>query len=111
MVTTLDFGISDTMSEGHPALGLFQDDTKKEALAITSSDIGRSYYQLGKVYYDKADLDKAEDAFVKALLDMKSTRACYTLPIFCMGFQVSGSFFIAYLDCKKISATKVSNKK
>lgn len=67
MVTTLNFGTSETLSEGHPALGLFQDDTKKGNLEVTSSDIGRSYYQLGKVYYDKADLDKAEDAFVKAL--------------------------------------------
>lgn len=67
MVTTLDFGSSETLSEGHPALGLFQDDTKKNEQAITNSDIGRSFYQLGKVYYDKADLDKAEDAFVKAL--------------------------------------------
>lgn len=67
MVTTLDFGSSETLLEGHPALGIFQDDTKKDSLAITNSDIGRSYYQLGKVYYDKADLVKAEDAFVKAL--------------------------------------------
>jgi tetratricopeptide (TPR) repeat protein len=67
MVTTLDFRSTENLSEGHPALGLFKDDTKKDSLAITSSDIGRSYYQLGKVYYDKADLDKAEEAFVKAL--------------------------------------------
>ncbi len=67
MVSTQDFGISETQSEGHPALGLFQDDLKKITSEITNSDIGRSYYQLGKVYYDKADLDKAEEAFVKAL--------------------------------------------
>jgi tetratricopeptide (TPR) repeat protein len=34
---------------------------------ITKSDVGRSFYQLGKVYYDKADLNKAEESFIKAL--------------------------------------------
>ena len=54
----------------HPALAMFQSDmanlTDGEA-EITKSDVGRSFYQLGKVYYDKADLDKAEESFVKAL--------------------------------------------
>jgi tetratricopeptide (TPR) repeat protein len=67
MVSTLDFGISEVQPDGHPALGLFQDDKTLRDSEITSSDIGRSYYQLGKVYYDKADLDKAEEAFTKAL--------------------------------------------
>ncbi len=67
MVTTLDFGGSESLSDGHPALGLFRDDSKKNDFEITNSDIGRSYYQLAKIYYDKADLDKAEESFIKAL--------------------------------------------
>ncbi len=67
MVSTLEFGINQTISEGHPAVALFENDSKKVGHEISNSDIGRSFYQLGKVYYDKADLEKAEDAFVKAL--------------------------------------------
>ncbi|MBC7539370.1 MAG: winged helix-turn-helix domain-containing protein [Bacteriovorax sp.] len=98
MVTTLDFGGSETLSEGHPALGLFQDDTKKEDLAITSSDIGRSYYQLGKVYYDKADLDKAEEAFVKALSFAEPIRD---------GFSILKTYgFLIRLASEKLEDTK-----
>jgi len=33
---------------------------------ITARDLGKSFYRLAKVYYDKADLHKAKDAFIKA---------------------------------------------
>jgi tetratricopeptide (TPR) repeat protein len=98
MVTTLDFGMTETVSEGHPALGLFQDDTKKNNQAISSSDIGRSYYQLGKVYYDKADLDKAEEAFVKAL--------SYADPII-DGFSILKTYgFLIRLASEKLEDSK-----
>ena len=54
----------------HPALAVFQNEFTDEQLndyEVTKSDVGRSFYQLGKVYYDKADLTKAEETFIKAL--------------------------------------------
>jgi tetratricopeptide (TPR) repeat protein len=57
-------------TEISPAFALFQNDllkNKTEESDISKSDVGRSYYQLGKVYYDKADLTKAEESFIQAL--------------------------------------------
>lgn len=34
---------------------------------LTKREVGKAYYQLGKIHYDKADLDKAEINFIKAL--------------------------------------------
>ena len=98
MVTTLDFGGSEGLSEGHPALGLFREDTKKNDSEINSSDIGRSYYQLAKVYYDKADLDKAEESFIKALT--------YTTTIE-DGFSILKTYgFLIRLASEKLEDTK-----
>ncbi len=68
MVITQDLGLETgaNINEITPSLGLLQDDVKLDDL-VTKTQIGKSYYQLGKVYYDKADLDRAEDAFTKAL--------------------------------------------
>lgn len=51
-----------------PFLGMLVDDNKEVAELPLKQEIGRSYYQLGKVYYDKADFDKANAAFEKSLL-------------------------------------------
>lgn len=54
----------------HPALAMFHNDfteNLEQDAELTKSDVGRSFYQLGKVYYDKADLNKAEESFIKAL--------------------------------------------
>ncbi len=58
----------------HPAMAIFHgefakgsDIDKDQEKEITRSDIGRSFYQLAKVFYDKADLDRAEESFIKAL--------------------------------------------
>lgn len=34
---------------------------------LSKLEVGKAYYQLGKVYYDKADLDNAEVNFIKSL--------------------------------------------
>ncbi|OIQ16378.1 MAG: hypothetical protein BM556_14630 [Bacteriovorax sp. MedPE-SWde] len=34
---------------------------------LTKLEVGKAYYQLGKLYYDKADLDNAEINFIKSL--------------------------------------------
>lgn len=68
VVSTFNENVLESQREIHPAMALLQDDLLQEKITeVKESDIGRSYYQLGKVYYDKADLDKAEEAFLKAL--------------------------------------------
>lgn len=67
-VSTFSDNVPEVLFEIHPAIALLQNDlTKGKSSEVKESDIGRSYYQLGKVYYDKADLNKAEDSFLKAL--------------------------------------------
>ena len=68
MVTSQDLGLTvgTNPNEITPYIGLLQDDVKLDQI-VTKTEIARSYYQLGKVYYDKADLVQAEESFVKAL--------------------------------------------
>lgn len=56
-------------NEGHPVVSLLEKDLLglEKDEEFTKSDVGRSFYQLGKVYYDKADLLAANDAFNSAL--------------------------------------------
>ena len=35
--------------------------------SLTKLQVGKAYYQLGKIHYDKADLDQAEVNFIKSL--------------------------------------------
>lgn len=61
---------TDTAKIDHSALAFFSTEsgdklpTMNEAL---SEEIGRAFYKLGKLYYDKADLNKAFSYFEKAL--------------------------------------------
>jgi len=69
-------------SDIHPALSLFNDElelSKKDQESVNKSDIGRSYYQLGKIYYDKADLVKAEDALIKSLTFAEPIKDGFTI--------------------------------
>jgi tetratricopeptide (TPR) repeat protein len=66
----------------HPALAIFHSDFSNQnetEVEITKSDVGRSFYQLGKVYYDKADLDRAEESFIKALTFADPVRDGFTI--------------------------------
>lgn len=55
--------------QGHPASAFLQmnESMEIEALAIDKHDVGRAFYQLGKIHYDKSDLLEAEKNFEKAL--------------------------------------------
>lgn len=75
MNTTQDLNI-------HPALAIFQSELSENSTTeneVTKSDVGRSYYQLGKVYYDKADLNKAEESFIKGLVYADPIRDGFTI--------------------------------
>jgi tetratricopeptide (TPR) repeat protein len=68
VVSTFNINVPEGLNEVHPSIALLQNDLiDQKIVQMKESDIGRSYYQLGKVYYDKADLDKAEEAFLMAL--------------------------------------------
>ena len=45
---------------------LANDDLEIPEDKLNKKDIGRSFYQLGKLFYDKSDLVQAEKNFVKA---------------------------------------------
>lgn len=68
MVANQELGFlkGENLNEITPYLGLLQEDTKIDQL-VTKTKVGRSYYQLGKIYYDKADLPLAEESFKNAL--------------------------------------------
>ena len=65
----LELGLKESLNtnETAPYLGLLLEDDLRMDKIATMTEVAKSFYQLGKVYYDKADFDKAEDAFVKAL--------------------------------------------
>lgn len=55
--------------QGHPATAFLKinDLFEIEAQNIDQHDVGRAFYQLGKIHYDKSDLLEAEGNFEKAL--------------------------------------------
>ncbi len=76
------FDVLKSNNDIHPALSLFNDElelSKKDQEAINKSDIGRSYYQLGKIYYDKADLIKAEESLIKSLAFAEPIKDGFTI--------------------------------
>ncbi|EQC49320.1 transcriptional regulatory protein, C-terminal domain protein [Bacteriovorax sp. BSW11_IV] len=66
--------------------------------AVNDLEVGRSYYQLGKIYYDKADLTNAEVNFIKALSLATEPRDTYSM------FKIYG-FLI------RIASEKLENHK
>lgn len=69
MIENLELVLKNSLAttEAGPYLGVLTDSQSTIDQTSLNSEIGKSYYQLGKVYYDKADFDKAEEAFLKAL--------------------------------------------
>jgi len=47
--------------------------------SLTKREIGRSFYQLGKLHYDKSDLDAAEENFVKSLKCAETPRDIFSV--------------------------------
>lgn len=54
---------------------------------FSKSEVGRAFYQMGKVYYDKADLDSAEEYFNKAMMCGEMPRDVFTM-LKTLGFLV-----------------------
>ncbi|MBI2522093.1 MAG: tetratricopeptide repeat protein [Bdellovibrio sp.] len=47
--------------------------------ALSVHDLGRAFYRIGKVYYDKADLEKARQCFENAIVHSERPRDLYGL--------------------------------
>jgi len=63
-------------------IGLHNFDTEireNEEFSISYKDLGKSYYLLAKVFYDKSDLVEAEKNFVKALEFTQVPADCYSI--------------------------------
>lgn len=67
---------------------------------LTHHEVGRAYYQLGKIYYDKSDLQMAEDSFLKAISCSARPRDTYTL------FKIYG--FLIRIASERLEDEKAS---
>jgi len=76
-------------------LGLLNDNKD-----IDKYDLGRSFYLLGKLYYDKADLDQAEVYFLKSLELSEKPRDTFSL------FKIFG--FLIRIASEKLENTKAT---
>lgn len=66
--------------------------------SLTSYDVGRAYYQLGKNMYDKADLSAAEDFFKRSLKCAETPRDTFSL------FKILG--FLIRISSEKLEDDK-----
>ncbi|MBT3585583.1 MAG: tetratricopeptide repeat protein [Halobacteriovoraceae bacterium] len=86
-----------------PAIGFLpevhDEETYSEDL-IPQREMGKAYYQLGKVYYDKSDLNKAETYFKAALERADKPRDIFTI------FKILG--FLIRVSSEKLEDAQAS---
>lgn len=68
--------------------------------SLTKREIGRSLYQLGKLHYDKSDLDAAEENFLKSLKCAERPRDIFSI------FKILG--FLIRISSEKLDDEKAS---
>ena len=59
--------IIETLRSDEPAMVFLRSTVDSHQEEIDAREVGESYYKLGKIYYDKADLDVAQSYFLKTL--------------------------------------------
>ena len=59
--------IIETLRNDEPAMVFLRSTADSHKEEIDAREVGESYYKLGKIYYDKADLDVAQSYFLKTL--------------------------------------------
>jgi len=69
--------------------------------SINTYEVGRSFYQLGKIYYDKADLNKAEENFLKAIKCTEKPRDTFSI------FKILG--FLIRIASEKLEDEKAQS--
>jgi tetratricopeptide (TPR) repeat protein len=69
--------------------------------SLSKREIGRSFYQLGKLHYDKSDLDAAEENFVKSLNCAERPRDTFSI------FKILG--FLIRISSEKLEDDKALN--
>jgi tetratricopeptide (TPR) repeat protein len=64
-----------------PSLAFYElgEDMRPSEQAYTKYEVGKSFYQLAKVYYDKSDLDEAEKYFEQALACSETPRDVFSI--------------------------------
>ena len=103
--TTTELGL-----EIEPAIGFLTDSLEKNNLsnedlmnmdqAASRYEIGRSFYQLGKLHYDKSDLVKAEENFIKAYQCTEKPRDIFSI------FKILG--FLIRIASEKLEDDKAA---
>jgi tetratricopeptide (TPR) repeat protein len=97
----LNQSIKDALAGKNAMLGFMaDDDLLVNQSKITSFEIGRSFYQLGKLHYDKSDLSKAEDYFIKAYQCSEKPRDFFSI------FKILG--FLIRIASEKLENDKAS---
>lgn len=68
--------------------------------SLSKREIGRSFYQLGKLHYDKSDLDAAEENFLKSLKCAERPRDIFSI------FKILG--FLIRISSEKLDDEKAT---
>lgn len=93
-----------TLSYDNASLA-FLDQNENELIPTASNlnelEVGKAYYQIAKVYYDKADLNNAEENFLKALSLAVEPRDTYSM------FKIYG--FLIRIASEKLDTHKAKN--
>lgn len=79
--TEIGESTSSSIPDVDPSVGYLEVDEGHQPTKAqyTKLDIGKAYYQIAKVYYDKADLDTAEEYFVKSLECTETPRDTFSI--------------------------------
>ena len=79
MNDNLEMNIRPGEAETSIAFYEFNDEYRPTEDSLSKREIGRSFYQLGKLHYDKSDLDAAEENFLKSLKCAERPRDIFSI--------------------------------
>jgi tetratricopeptide (TPR) repeat protein len=103
MGTDQDFlnAVKTSMAGENPILGFLADDNLGiNQNELTSYEIGKAFYQLGKLHYDKSDLNQAEANFIRAYQCSVKPRDTFSI------FKILG--FLIRIASEKLENDKAS---
>jgi len=93
--------MNDVIISDSGALGfLANENLNIDVKELTSYDIGRAFYQLGKLHYDKSDLVQAEENFIKAYQCSERPRDTFSI------FKILG--FLIRIASEKLEDDKAA---
>ena len=101
--TDQDFlnAVKTSMTGDNPILGFLADDNLGiNQSELTSYEIGKAFYQLGKLHYDKSDLNEAEANFIRAYQCSSKPRDTFSI------FKILG--FLIRIASEKLEDDKAT---